>query len=48
MSPEQSQVAPAPVVPPVPEHRTPDSRPVSRVDWFRNAPTGGTVYVSAD
>ncbi|MGW6445318.1 hypothetical protein [Lentzea sp. NPDC055074] len=48
MTPEHNPVVPAPAIPPAPEQRRPDSQPVSQVDWFRNAPTGGTVFVSSE
>ena len=49
MTPERSPVEPAPRVPQMPDQRHPVGEPVSRVDWFRDAPTGGTVFArSAD
>ncbi|PWK83394.1 hypothetical protein C8D88_111279 [Lentzea atacamensis] len=48
MSPEHSPNAPSPDVPSVPEQRAPVGEPVSMVDWFRSAPTGGTVFVASD
>jgi hypothetical protein len=48
MSPEHSPNAPVPGVPSVPEQRVPAGDPVSRVDWFRSAPNGGTVFVAEE
>jgi hypothetical protein len=52
MTSEQDPIASGPEVSPVQEQRLPDNRPVgqpvSQVDWFRSAPNGGTVFVSAD
>lgn len=49
MTPERNPVVPVPAVPPGPDQRRPVGEPVSRVDWFRDAPTGGTVFApSAD
>ena len=48
MSPEHGPNTPVPGVPSVPEQRVPAREPVSRVDWFRSAPTGGTVFAPSD
>lgn len=38
-----SGVWPVPGIPPSPERPRPQGEPVRQVDWFRRAPTGGTV-----
>lgn len=48
MSPENGQNAPLPGAPSTPDQRVPAGTPVSRVDWFRSAPTGGTVFLAED
>lgn len=48
MSPERSPGAPTPEAPSAPNQRTSVGEPVSRVDWFRSAPNGGTVFVAQE